>query len=31
MVLRVDPSTNRVAVLSFPRDLYVKIADTGSK
>jgi LCP family protein required for cell wall assembly len=30
MVWRVDPSTNRVAVLSFPRDLYVTVAG-GSK
>jgi LCP family protein required for cell wall assembly len=30
MVLRVDPEANRVAVLSFPRDLYVEIADTGN-
>src|SRR4051794_30776941 len=25
MIMRVDPSTNRAAVLSFPRDLWVKI------
>jgi LCP family protein required for cell wall assembly len=31
MVFRVDPSTSRVAVLSFPRDLYVDIAGSGSK
>ncbi len=31
MVLRVDPSSKRVAILSFPRDLYVEIADTGNK
>ncbi len=31
MVLRVDPDADRVAVLSFPRDLYVDIAGTGSK
>jgi LCP family protein required for cell wall assembly len=30
MVWRVDPSSNRVAVLSFPRDLYVTVAG-GSK
>jgi LCP family protein required for cell wall assembly len=26
MVLRVDPSTNAAAILSFPRDLFVKLA-----
>ena len=31
MVLRVDPDADRVAVLSFPRDLYVDIAGSGSK
>jgi LCP family protein required for cell wall assembly len=31
MVFRVDPATSRVAVLSFPRDLYVEIADTGNR
>ncbi len=31
MVFRVDPAADRVAVLSFPRDLYVKIADSNSK
>jgi LCP family protein required for cell wall assembly len=31
MVFRVDPAANRVAVLSFPRDLYVDIAGTSSK
>ena len=31
MVLRVDPAAKRVAVLSFPRDLYVTIADTGNR
>ncbi len=31
MVFRVDPATSRVAVLSFPRDLYVRIADTGNR
>lgn len=30
MVLRVDPEANRVAILSFPRDLYVEIAGSGS-
>jgi LCP family protein required for cell wall assembly len=29
MVLRVDPDADRVALLSFPRDLYVDIADGG--
>jgi LCP family protein required for cell wall assembly len=29
MVLRVDPVDNRVAILSFPRDLYVEIAAGG--
>lgn len=28
MIMRVDPSTGRAAVLSFPRDLWVKIAGT---
>jgi LCP family protein required for cell wall assembly len=31
MVLRVDPDADRVALLSFPRDLYVDIAGSGSK
>ena len=31
MVLRVDPAASRVAVLSFPRDLYVTIADSGNR
>jgi LCP family protein required for cell wall assembly len=31
MVLRVDPDADRVAVLSFPRDLYVDIAGSGSR
>jgi len=31
MVFRVDPSASRVAVLSFPRDLYVTIADSGNR
>ena len=29
MVMRVDPATKRAAVLSFPRDLYVKIAGSN--
>jgi LCP family protein required for cell wall assembly len=31
MIMRVDPSTKRAAVLSFPRDLYVSIAGQGGK
>lgn len=31
MVMRVDPSTSRAAVLSFPRDLWVDIAGRSSK
>jgi LCP family protein required for cell wall assembly len=31
MVMRVDPSTSRAAVLSFPRDLWVKIAGTNGR
>lgn len=31
MVMRVDPSTNRAAVLSFPRDLYVTISGTNGR
>jgi LCP family protein required for cell wall assembly len=31
MVFRVDPSASRVAVLSFPRDLYVTIAGSGNE
>ena len=31
MVFRVDPAAERVAVLSFPRDLYVTIAGTGNR
>ena len=31
MIMRVDPSAKRVAVLSFPRDLYVSIAGAGNK
>ena len=31
MVFRVDPAAVRVAVLSFPRDLYVPIAGSGNQ
>ena len=31
MVMRVDPTTSRAAVLSFPRDLWVKIAGTNKR
>jgi LCP family protein required for cell wall assembly len=31
MILRLDPTTNAGAVLSFPRDLWVKIADKKSR
>lgn len=31
MLVRVDPSTSRLAILSFPRDLWVEIAGTGSR
>jgi polyisoprenyl-teichoic acid--peptidoglycan teichoic acid transferase len=31
MVLRVDPESERLALLSFPRDLIVTIADTGER
>ncbi|MGI9052329.1 MAG: LCP family protein [Ilumatobacteraceae bacterium] len=31
MVFRVDPAASRVAVLSFPRDLYVTIAGGGNR
>jgi LCP family protein required for cell wall assembly len=31
MVFRVDPASSRVAVLSFPRDLYVDIAGSGNR
>jgi LCP family protein required for cell wall assembly len=31
MVFRVDPAADRVAVLSFPRDLYINIAGTSGK
>ena len=31
MIMRVDPSTNQAAVLSFPRDLWVTIAGRGSE
>ena len=30
MVVRLDPSSNRVSVLSFPRDLWVKIPGNGT-
>jgi len=30
MILRVDPAASRVALVSFPRDLYVPLAGTGS-
>jgi LCP family protein required for cell wall assembly len=31
MIMRVDPAAKRVAVLSFPRDLYVRIAGAGNR
>jgi LCP family protein required for cell wall assembly len=31
MVIRLDPTTNRSAVLSFPRDLWVKIPGHGTQ
>ena len=31
MIMRVDPAASRVAVLSFPRDLYVTIAGSGNR
>ena len=31
MIMRVDPSTKRAAVLSFPRDLWVKIAGRNNR
>lgn len=31
IIFRVDPSASRVAVLSFPRDLYVTIAGLGNQ
>jgi LCP family protein required for cell wall assembly len=31
MIFRVDPAAGRVAVLSFPRDLYVTIAGSGNR
>src|SRR5829696_8754670 len=31
MMMRVDPAAKRVAVLSFPRDLYVTIAGSGNR
>lgn len=30
MIVRLDPEADRVAVLSFPRDLWVEIAGTGN-
>lgn len=31
MVMRVDPSTNQAAVLSFPRDLWVKVGSSNKR
>jgi LCP family protein required for cell wall assembly len=31
IILRVDPTTNQAAILSFPRDLWVKVAGTGNR
>ncbi len=31
MILRVDPDTGEASLLSFPRDLFVPIADTGDR
>ena len=31
MVFRVDPAASRIAVLSFPRDLYVETAGSGNR
>jgi len=31
MVIRVNPTDNQVAILSFPRDLWVKIAGTNAR
>ncbi|MCE9622298.1 MAG: LCP family protein [Actinomycetia bacterium] len=31
MVMRVDPSTNQAAVLSFPRDLWVKVGGSNKR
>ncbi len=31
MILRVDPSNGKASLLSFPRDLFVPIADTGNR
>ena len=31
MVMRVDPSTNQAAVLSFPRDLWVKVGSSNRR
>jgi LCP family protein required for cell wall assembly len=31
IILRIDPTTNQAAILSFPRDLWVKVAGTGNR
>ena len=31
MLIRADPSTSQAAILSFPRDLWVKLADSNSR
>ena len=31
MVMRIDPSTNQAAVLSFPRDLWVKVGGSNKR
>jgi LCP family protein required for cell wall assembly len=31
MILRIDPKETKARILSFPRDLYVEIAGTGSR
>jgi anionic cell wall polymer biosynthesis LytR-Cps2A-Psr (LCP) family protein len=31
MVVRIDPATSRAAILSFPRDLWVKIPARASR
>lgn len=31
MVIRADPSSNQAAILSFPRDLWVKLADSNGR
>lgn len=31
MILRVDPSTGRAAILSFPRDLYIEVAGRNAR